>query len=137
MSSFVSASLRKRVLARAQGKCEYCLFHQNYELYSHQVDHIIAEKHRGETTFDNLALSCVSCNRHKGSDLASIDPATGLITVLFNPRLHQWDDHFLIDSDIRIAGLTAIGRTTAILLQMNKLENVEHRRNLTSYSLYP
>ncbi|WP_366048772.1 HNH endonuclease [Microcoleus sp. PH2017_11_PCY_U_A] len=34
---------------RATGCCEYCLIPETLALSSHQVDHIIAEKHRGET----------------------------------------------------------------------------------------
>ncbi|WP_408103981.1 HNH endonuclease [Tolypothrix campylonemoides] len=32
----------------------------------------MAVKHGGETTAENLALSCLSCNRYKGSDFATI-----------------------------------------------------------------
>ncbi|MEH2279780.1 MAG: HNH endonuclease [Nostoc sp.] len=48
----------------------------------------------GETTADNLALSCLSCNRHKGSDFATIDELTQEIVPLFNPRRLFWDEHF-------------------------------------------
>jgi len=52
----------------------------------HEVDHVIAEKHGGLTEPDNLALSCTLCNKHKGSDLTSIDPETGDIVPLYHPR---------------------------------------------------
>jgi 5-methylcytosine-specific restriction endonuclease McrA len=42
-------------------------------LTKHQVDHVIAEKHGGQTALDNLALSCTVRNRQKGSDISSID----------------------------------------------------------------
>jgi len=41
--------------------------------FSHQVDHIVSRKHGGLSTQENLAYACVECNRHKGSDVASID----------------------------------------------------------------
>lgn len=66
-SNSIPAELRKLVIKRASGRCEYCLIHQDFSIYTHEVDHIIAVKHGGETTTDNLALSCLSCNRHKGS----------------------------------------------------------------------
>ena len=66
-SSSIPTELRKLVIERAAGRCEYCLMHQNVSIYSHEVDHIIALKHGGQTSADNLALSCLSCNRHKGS----------------------------------------------------------------------
>ncbi|MEH2026855.1 HNH endonuclease [Nostoc sp.] len=66
-SDYISAELRKLIIKRASKRCEYCLIHQHLSIYTHQVDHIIAVKHSGETTEDNLALSCLSCNRHKVS----------------------------------------------------------------------
>ena len=57
---------------------------------SHQVDHIIAEKHGGATSEVNLALTCSLCNLRKGSDIASLDPETGELTRLFNPRDQSW-----------------------------------------------
>lgn len=76
MSTYIPSALRKLVYGRANGCCEYCFFPEIATLASHEVDHIIAEKHGGLTEADNLALSCVLCNKHKGSDLASIDPET-------------------------------------------------------------
>lgn len=67
---------------------------------------------------ENLALSCLPCNRHKGSDLTSIDPQTGEITRLFNPRLDVWTEHFSLENG-RIISLTPIARTTVFLLQFN------------------
>ncbi len=37
----------------------------------HEVDHNYAEKHGGETSEDNLCLSCWICNRLKVTDLCS------------------------------------------------------------------
>jgi uncharacterized Zn-finger protein len=50
---------------------------------------IIAEKHRGTTEAENLALACPYCNRAKGTDLGSIDPETGKLTPFFNPRTQK------------------------------------------------
>ncbi|WP_293367079.1 HNH endonuclease signature motif containing protein [Microcoleus sp. CAWBG50] len=63
--TYVSASLRRTVCDRANGCCEYCLIPETLALSSHQVDHIIAEKHRGETVESNLALSCSLCNKNR------------------------------------------------------------------------
>jgi 5-methylcytosine-specific restriction endonuclease McrA len=46
----------------------------------HEIEHIIAEKHGGATQEANLALTCPDCNRFKGTDLGSLDPATGRLT---------------------------------------------------------
>ncbi|NEQ24888.1 MAG: HNH endonuclease [Microcoleus sp. SIO2G3] len=69
----VAAELRRLVVDRVQSCCEYCLIPESLALASHQVDHVIAEKHGGETSAVNLALSCSLCNLAKGSDIASID----------------------------------------------------------------
>ena len=71
-----SAEIRRQVVERARSCCEYCLVHQDFVASTHQVDHVIAETHRGRTTMDNLALSCTLCNRRKGSDITSVDPGT-------------------------------------------------------------
>jgi 5-methylcytosine-specific restriction endonuclease McrA len=63
-------------------------------IFSHEIDHVIAEKHGGATEESNLAMSCWRCNRRKGTDLASFHPETGAITLLFNPRTQRWRDHF-------------------------------------------
>lgn len=136
MSAYVSASLRQRIREHAVGKCEYCLIHQTFSIYSHEIDHIIAVKHGGQTTEENLVLACLSCNRYKGSDLTSIDPKTKSITVLFNPRAQSWTDHFALHRGL-ILGTTAVGRTTAFLLRMNEASRLQLRQALTAKGLYP
>ncbi|GAP95325.1 hypothetical protein NIES2104_18460 [Leptolyngbya sp. NIES-2104] len=90
---------------------------------------MIAEKHKGETIAENLALTCWRCNRHKGSDLGSFDPQTGDFSFLFNPRTQQWSDHFRFDQ-ASLFGLTPEGRTTIELLQLNGNERIEERQRL-------
>src|SRR5687767_14594636 len=69
--------------------------------FPHEPDHIVAFKHGGETVPENLALACFDCNRFKGSDIASVDPLSGDVTSLFNPRTQQWSEHFrLLDGRI-------------------------------------
>jgi hypothetical protein len=132
----VSAALRRRVQERARGCCEYCLLSEEDAWFSHEPDHIIAEKHGGETTDENLAWSCFDCNRHKGSDIASRDATTGSLAPLFDPRLQRWRDHFEL-TEGRIIGLSAIGRVTEKLLKFNQPERVEIRRLLSQIARYP
>jgi len=91
-----------------------------------QIEHIVARKHHGGDELDNLALACSECNLHKGSDLTGIDPLSGEITVLFHPRQHRWDEHFRWE-EFHIVGLSAIGRTTAQLLQLNSAARLRVR----------
>jgi hypothetical protein len=66
---------------------------------------------------------------HKGPNLAAIDPATGEVTSLFNPRKDAWSAHF-VEQRGQILGLTRIGRATARLLNMNAPRRVELRLSL-------
>ncbi len=127
MGSDVSAAMRRAVVERAQGMCEYCQLHQDFSTSTHEVDHVIATKHGGETELENLALSCFPCNRHKGSDLTSFDLQTGELVRLFDPRAQLWSEHFELVQG-RIEGLTATGRTTAHLLKVNAPSAVRNRR---------
>ncbi|WP_223342956.1 MULTISPECIES: HNH endonuclease [unclassified Synechocystis] len=58
--SYISPSLRRIVGDRANDCCEYCLIPEALLLSSHHVDHIIAEKHGGHSTLENLALAVPS-----------------------------------------------------------------------------
>jgi 5-methylcytosine-specific restriction endonuclease McrA len=105
----IPATLRRLVRTRARNRCEYCLLAEQDAFFPHEPDHIIALKHGGETTGENLALACFDCNRFKGSDIASVDPITGRIVPLFNPRVQAWSDHFVSEAG-RINPLTPVAR---------------------------
>src|SRR5579872_3955206 len=107
-------ALRRLVIERASGHCEYCLLDQRDRWFAFEIDHVIAEKHRGQTTEGNLCLACYDCNHHKGSDFASFDPLTDEVAMLFNPRRNQWSEHFQLDGAI-IKPLTPQGRVTVFL----------------------
>lgn len=75
-------SLEEEVWQRANGVCEYCHLPQAYHRVPFQVDHVIAEQHGGQTVSENLAVSCLRCNKRKGPNFAGVDfarcPACGL-----------------------------------------------------------
>ncbi len=125
MATYIPEALRRAIIARANGCCEYCGKPQ-VSFFPHEVDHVIAQKHGGKTALDNLAFTCFECNRYKGSDIASFDPQTGQLSALFNPRTQAWDEHFRYDKSV-IIPLTAEGRTTTILLHFNDLLRVQER----------
>ncbi len=97
MASDISPPLRRQVADRANHSCEYCRIHEDDAGYEHQVDHVISRMHNGKSVAQNLAYACVICNRRKGSDIASIDPATGEMVRLFNPRQDSWFEHFELE----------------------------------------
>jgi len=123
------ASLSQYVRQRAAGRCEYCRLPQAATHVPFEIDHIIAHKHDGRTVASNLAMACWYCNSFKGSDIAGLDPATGRLTRLFNPRRHRWTWHFRWDGP-ELLGKTAIGRTTIRVLQINCEEAVTLRESL-------
>jgi hypothetical protein len=135
MSSYIGAELRRLVEMRAGARCEYCRIHEDDTYSGCEVDHIISEKHGGPTTAENLAYSCMYCNRFKGSDIASIAASTGQIVRLFNPRTDRWDDHFAIDGAI-IKPLSDIGEATVALLGFIRPERVEERGLLQAAGRY-
>ena len=127
--SDIEPALRELVRSRAAGVCEYCRISERFTLAEHEIDHVIAVKHGGQSVVENLALCCAVCNRFKGSDIASIDPETGQLTPLFHPRLDSWDDHYEFRNG-EILGLTATGRVTVRLLRMNRPTRVKERQLL-------
>lgn len=132
----IPAALRLRVEQRARHECEYCRISQLMTFAPHEVDHVIATKHGGATEEENLALACLPCNRHKGTDIASVDPQTGSLCPLFNPRRDRWEEHFeVIDTSIR--GRSDTGRTTERLLQLNRPERLVERARLVIAGLWP
>lgn len=132
----IPVALRREVIARARNRCEYCGIPDDVTLVSHEVDHVTAERHGGKTVRENLAYSCFRCNRLKGSDLTSIDPQTGKITRLFDPRSDKWRRHFRLADDATIESLTAVGRTTAQFLRLNDAEWVALRAELRRQGRY-
>lgn len=122
----VPAALRRAVLLRAEGLCEYCLISDEDTFLGGQIDHVISEKHGGATTENNLAYSCTPCNQAKGSDVGSIDRTTGEIVRLFNPRMDRWSDHFAMMGG-RIDAISRIGEVTVRIMRFNLPERIEER----------
>lgn len=115
----ISESTKTQVRERAGNQCEYCQLHQeDSPLAVLHIEHIIPKKHGGSDEMDNLALACIDCNLHKGSNLTGIDPQTNEVTELFHPRSQRWDEHFAWNG-ITIVGQTSVGRTTVRVLNMN------------------
>jgi hypothetical protein len=88
------------------------------------------------SALENLAYTCVVCNRHKGSDVAGIDRDTGEIVWLFNPRSDRWADHFQFEGAV-IEPVSSIGSVTARLLRLNAPERISERGLLQSLGRYP
>jgi hypothetical protein len=133
--TYINAALRKQVYERARGCCEYCLIPDIATFAPHEIDHIIAEKHGGLTKAENLALACTLCNKHKGSDLSSIDPETGDIAPLYHPRQDLWREHFHLKGT-EFNALSAKARVTIRLLQLNRQDRIEERQLLLKAGIW-
>ena len=96
----------------------------------------MARKHGGPDDPSNLCVACERCNLFKGSDLTGIDPATGQVERLFNPRTQAWADHFELRGPL-IVGLTPTGRATVRVLSMNAGQRLQLRAALIAHGLYP
>lgn len=116
----VSAKTKDRVRKRAGGRCEYCHADEHWQFVKFTIDHIIPQSEEKNDSMENLALACRNCNERRSNLVESIDPETGEIVRLFNPRLDQWNDHFAwIDNGLVLAGSSATGRATVALLDLN------------------
>lgn len=123
----MDAQTRARVRERAGHRCEYCQLHQDDSpLAALHIEHIIPKVHGGTDDLENLALACIDCNLHKGTNLSGVDPASGEITKLFHPRRESWEAHFMWRGN-EIVGRSASGRTTVRVLQMNSEDQLALR----------
>ena len=117
--SNVPERLRRLVVNRAAGRCEYCGLSQEGQEATFHIDHVLPLSAGGASTEGNLALACVSCSLRKESRRSAIDPSSGRRVPLFHPRRQRWLDHFRWDG-ATVAPLTATGRATIVALQMNR-----------------
>lgn len=133
----VAKERRGPIRSRAKDACEYCALPQRASLLPHHIDHIIAAQHQGSDDDANLCLCCLRCNLKKGPNIASIDPASGEVVRLFHPRAQRWNEHFVLDAEGTIQGVTPEGRATVRLLDMNEDERLRLRRILMKQGWRP
>ena len=123
------------VRQRAEERCEYCLMPDRALDLPFHVEHVVANVHRVDNRPTNLAWACPRCNLRKGPNLSAMDPTTGSVVELFNPRTMVWHEHFVIHEGT-IDGLTPCGRGTVQLLDMNQEQRVHHRRKLIDQGMF-
>jgi hypothetical protein len=134
----LSDTIRQQVRARAKNYCEYCLSHQDYIMGRLQIDHVQPVAKGGSDDIDNLCLACELCNQYKWTKTDAVDPETGETMKIFHPRHQTWSEHFAWNQDgTHIVGLTAVGRATAIALQLNNPLAVVVRRNWVKAGWHP
>ena len=121
---------------RAGHRCEYCRLPDVLpQTLRFHLEHVVSRQHGGPTALDNLAWSCHRCNERKGPNLSAVDPDTSGLVRLFHPRQDKWEEHFVLIG-LNITGLTARGRATVWLLEMNSEERLRWRTALKRYGLF-
>jgi hypothetical protein len=126
--------IQRQVRQRAADRCEYCRMHQALQGASFHVEHIVPQSREGHTSLENLAWSCPGCNLRKSDRTEVLDPQTGQLVPLFNPRNERWRDHFRWQG-FRIVSLTRIGRATAAALDHPR--RIRIRQAEESFDLFP
>lgn len=116
----ISKAIRRRVRERAKYLCEYCHSSEEASAAQFEIDHIQPRSLGGADTFENSALACQRCNSYRYNFTEGTDPESQVSTHLFNPRLHQWNEHFIWEKGgLGIRGRTSIGRATCDRLDLN------------------
>jgi hypothetical protein len=116
----ISKEIRQQVRERANYLCEYCHSSEDASAARFEIDHIQPRSLGGLDQFDNLALACQRCNSYRYNFTKGIDPKSLVSVLLFNPRLDQWNDHFIWkNGGLIIQGKTSIGRATCDRLDFN------------------
>jgi HNH endonuclease len=134
----ISKKTRFLVAQRANFCCEYCFSQEKYSPDYFSVEHIIPRVKKGSDYFYNLAYACLACNGHKYTHIEAIDPITGILSALYNPRIDTWTEHFCWSDDYTIlTGLTPTGRATVERLHLNRTSLINLRSVLTAIGKHP
>jgi hypothetical protein len=134
----VSEEHRRVVTERAGGCCEYCRSPARFSSDSFSIEHITPRARGGASDPTNLALSCQGCNNRKFIATEAIDPSTGELAPLYNPREHRWSGHFAWNEDFTVlVGMTPTGRATIVKLALNRVALVNLRRVLRAAGEHP
>lgn len=137
-TNYVSAELRRFVNLRANNNCEYCKALGSFSFHSFPVEHIIPTSKGGTIEDSNLANACQFCNGSKFDKTEALDPLTGSLVPLYNPRTQTWDDHFVRSDDFTLViGISPTGRATVYCLKMNREKAVNLRSALRNFGVHP
>ncbi|BAY83845.1 HNH endonuclease [Calothrix parasitica NIES-267] len=138
MSTYIPETLKNKILNNDKRRCCYCLTSEVNSGIPMSYDHIKPISKGGKTNFNNLCLACRSCNEFKSDITEAVDPSTGEIVPIFNPRRQSWFDNFQWSPDsTKVEGLTAIGRATIVTLRINNPVIIVARRRWTISNWHP
>lgn len=128
MAVYIPQKVKRQVVIDAQDRCGYCLTTKLIIGPLLQIEHIIPTAKGGSNERENLWLACPLCNNCKSDHTEAVDPLTGKLVPLFNPRNDVWPEHFRwVAHGTLVEGITSIGRATIELLQINHPDIVTSR----------
>ena len=134
----ILSAIEALVRARAGERCEYCRSPENFSPDTFSIEHIFPRALGGTSEADNLAFSCQGCNGVKSIRVEAFDAVTSAFVPLFHPRRDGWNDHFRWSADsLQVEGISAIGRATIEMLQLNRRGVVNLRRVLMRDDNHP
>jgi hypothetical protein len=127
----IPRAVRRQVRDRASDRCEYCRHPAAFSCAPFVCEHGIPRTSGSGNTPEELAWACPACNGHKYAKTHAIDPRSGRLIPLFNPRRQKWSRHFAWDADfLLILGRTAVGRAAVAALHLNSPALINLRRAL-------
>jgi HNH endonuclease len=134
----ITKKTRLLVAQRASFCCEYCWSQAKYSPDYFSVEHIIPRIKNGVNELFNLAYACLACNNHKYVHIEAIDPVSGVLSPLYNPRIDAWEQHFRWSNDYAIlTGISPIGRATVDKLKLNRPSLINLRIVLAAIGKHP
>ncbi|MEM7535777.1 MAG: HNH endonuclease signature motif containing protein [Chloroflexota bacterium] len=136
--SYIPVGIKRIVKERAYGCCEYCFAPEDHATETFEIEHIIPLSKGGTSEPNNLALSCSGCNSRKYNRTEALDPINDEMVALYNPRLHNWVEHYSWSPDYTLLiAHTSIARATINALGTNRTQLVNMRLLLYSAGKHP
>jgi hypothetical protein len=87
---------------------------------------------------ENLWLACSLCNDHEVDRVVSVNPVSGLVVRLFDPRPQVWAEHFQWTPEgDQVIGVTPSGRATIVAFNLNRPLLVRSRRAWVAVGWHP
>ena len=117
---YIPVEVARRVREAARHRCGYCLSPQHLVMARLEIEHIVPLAAGGTSDESNLWLGCPLCNRAKGQQVTAVDPVTGEVVPIFNPRTERRANHFRWSADgLCIVGRTPTGRAPVAALNLD------------------
>ncbi len=136
--SHISTPLKKIVINRSGGFCEYCQCPSEFATEPFSIEHIVPRSKSGSDDLTNLAYACIGCNVYKSDKIVFLDVVSLQLSPLFNPITMNWNDHFIWDKSLTsIIGKTATGRATVEAVKLNRKPLKNLRRALLAVGEHP